>query len=173
MARKSATGKGAGKSRGKSSGSAADTISTPLKRTSAELTADPNPDSPRPADAPETPEEQRAPRTINFGSRSYAAEKSDIDGHTLDILPDMPDIRDRAYTPRLSALRQGIFPRIAFPVRNQKLDSSCTGFSTSSFVVNAMKPAASIGLVSASTTTVWFSRRALSGPSSVEGPMST
>jgi hypothetical protein len=41
----------------------------------------------------------------------------------------MPDIRDRIYTPHLRALHPAIFPRIAFSVRDQGQDSSCTGFS--------------------------------------------
>ncbi|MXP64720.1 hypothetical protein E0493_15315 [Roseomonas sp. M0104] len=39
----------------------------------------------------------------------------------------MPDIRDRIYQPTLRALQPSIFPRIAFPVRDQGVDSSCTG----------------------------------------------
>ncbi|TXL72866.1 hypothetical protein FHP25_24005 [Vineibacter terrae] len=41
----------------------------------------------------------------------------------------MPDIRDRIYHPHLRALHPGIYPRIAFSIRNQGNDSSCTGFA--------------------------------------------
>lgn len=49
--------------------------------------------------------------------------------YTLDILPDLPDIRDRVYQPHLRALHAAIYPRVSFPVRNQGADASCTGFS--------------------------------------------
>jgi hypothetical protein len=66
---------------------------------------------------------------IQVGSRAFPARRTTLGEHTLDILPDMPDIRDRIYRPHLRALHPAIFPRIAFPVRNQGADSSCTGFS--------------------------------------------
>ncbi|MBM3609481.1 MAG: C1 family peptidase, partial [Alphaproteobacteria bacterium] len=47
----------------------------------------------------------------------------------FDILPDLPDIRDRPYRPHLRALEPGIYPRIPFAVRDQGTDNSCTGFA--------------------------------------------
>jgi hypothetical protein len=104
---------------------------------------------PRPDDAPRTtaeahiieqPVDQRIPtdaigrsagvgNAIRISNRAFAARPSKLGKHTLDILPDMPDIRDRIYQPHLRALEPGIYPRVAFPVRNQGEDSSCTGYS--------------------------------------------
>ncbi len=67
--------------------------------------------------------------TIKVGSRVFVAKPSTIGKRKLDILPDMPDIRDRIYQPHLRALHPGVYPRIAFPVRDQGNDSSCTGFA--------------------------------------------
>ncbi|XOC78093.1 C1 family peptidase [Microvirga sp. M2] len=69
------------------------------------------------------------PPSIRVGNREFSGSKQKLGPHVLDILPDMPDIRDRIYLPHLRALLPGIYPRIAFPVRNQGRDSSCTGFA--------------------------------------------
>lgn len=69
------------------------------------------------------------PTAIQVGNREFAGASKKLGPHLLDILPDMPDIRDRIYLPHLRALHPGIYPRIAFPVRNQGKDSSCTGFA--------------------------------------------
>lgn len=66
---------------------------------------------------------------IQVGNREFPGAKKKLGRHTLDILPDMPDIRDRIYLPHLRALHSGIYPRIAFSVRDQGKDSSCTGFA--------------------------------------------
>lgn len=66
---------------------------------------------------------------IIVGNRVFPGKAKILGKRTLDILPDMPDIRDRIYAPHLRALSPGIYPRIAFSVRNQGEDSSCTGFS--------------------------------------------
>ncbi len=66
---------------------------------------------------------------IQVGNRAFAGVSKKLGGHVLDILPDMPDIRDRIYLPHLRSLHPGIYPRIAFPVRDQGKDSSCTGFA--------------------------------------------
>ncbi len=70
---------------------------------------------------------------IQIGNRSFFAQPTKIatprGKRKLDILPDMPDIRDRPYIPHLRPLHAGIYPSIAFQVRDQGLDSSCTGYS--------------------------------------------
>jgi hypothetical protein len=66
---------------------------------------------------------------IRVAGRSFAANARKLGGRKLDILPDMPDIRDRIYHPHLRALHSAIYPRIAFSVRDQGADSTCTGFS--------------------------------------------
>src|SRR5262245_26480967 len=66
---------------------------------------------------------------IRVGNRVLPGRSSKVGNRKLDILPDMPDVRDRIYTPTLSALASAIRPKIAFPIRNQGRDSSCTGFS--------------------------------------------
>jgi hypothetical protein len=66
---------------------------------------------------------------ITVGSRVFAGSPRSLAGRKLDILPDMPDIRDRFYVPHFRALQSAIYPRIAFAVRNQGQDSSCTGYS--------------------------------------------
>lgn len=66
---------------------------------------------------------------IQIGNRQFAAKPRSVGERKLDILPDMPDIRDRLYAPGLKPMLQGIYPRIAFSIRNQGADTSCTGFS--------------------------------------------
>ena len=64
---------------------------------------------------------------VRIGNREFDTLPKSLGGRTLDILPDLPDIRDRIYQPHLRALEPSIFPRIAFPVRDQGSTSSCTG----------------------------------------------
>jgi hypothetical protein len=66
---------------------------------------------------------------IVVGNRVFAGKPRRLAGRKLDILPDLPDIRDRIYMPHLRALEPAIFPKIPFGVRNQGEDSSCTGFA--------------------------------------------
>ena len=66
---------------------------------------------------------------IQVGNRVFRGKPSRLGQRKLDILPDMPDIRDRMYIPHLRALYPAIYPRIAFSIRDQGPDSSCTGFS--------------------------------------------
>jgi hypothetical protein len=66
---------------------------------------------------------------IQIGNRKFSAKATTLGTRKLDILPDMPDIRDRIYAPNLRPLLPGVYPRVAFTVRNQGADSSCTGFS--------------------------------------------
>ncbi|MDF0522822.1 C1 family peptidase [Bradyrhizobium yuanmingense] len=66
---------------------------------------------------------------IQIGNRDISGRVSALGKRKLDVLPDMPDIRDRVYQPSLRALHPAIFPRISFGVRDQGSDSSCTGFS--------------------------------------------
>ena len=88
------------------------------------------------------PEEQAAaaptPRTdpgsdteLHVGNRTYLAghRTKGAEQRNLDILPDLPDIRDRIYQPHLRALHPGIYPRIAFEVRDQGSENSCVGHS--------------------------------------------
>lgn len=67
--------------------------------------------------------------TIRIGSRVFAGTSRRVGSRTLDILPDMPDIRDRFYNPTLVPLLPSIRPKISIPVRDQGDDQSCTGFS--------------------------------------------
>jgi Papain family cysteine protease len=69
------------------------------------------------------------PGRIRIGNRELSSRPETLGKRKLDILPDMPDIRDRIYQPNLRALHAAIFPRLAFSVRDQGNDSSCTGFS--------------------------------------------
>ena len=69
------------------------------------------------------------PARIRVGNREFVGGRKKLGSRVLDILPDMPDIRDRIYLPHLKALYPGIYPRIAFSVRDQGKDSSCTGFA--------------------------------------------
>ena len=64
---------------------------------------------------------------VRVGNREFSASPRMLGGRRLDILPDLPDIRDRIYQPTLRALEPSIFPRIAFSVRDQGSASSCTG----------------------------------------------
>ena len=80
-----------------------------------------------PADAIATTSDKLT--TIQVGNRVFRGAPTRLGKHKLDTLPDMPDIRDRMYIPHLRALDPAIFPRIAFSVRDQGPDSSCTGFS--------------------------------------------
>ena len=70
-----------------------------------------------------------SPEVLRVGPRDFNGEASRLGKYKLDILPDQPDIRDRPYRPHLRALEPGIYPRVAFQVRDQGEDSSCTGFA--------------------------------------------
>ncbi|MER9304241.1 C1 family peptidase [Mesorhizobium sp. M0496] len=63
---------------------------------------------------------------IQLGNRTFKQQRK-LHNRTLNALPDLPDIRDRIYQPRLSVLRPSIYPKIAFTVRNQGSLQSCTG----------------------------------------------
>ncbi|WP_287062435.1 C1 family peptidase [Mesorhizobium sp.] len=88
---------------------------------------------PSPLDAANIPADAAASTTetpgdsIKIGNRTFGAAPTKLGGRTLDILPDLPDVRDRIYHPRLRALSPSIYPRIAFKVRDQGAASSCTG----------------------------------------------
>jgi len=69
--------------------------------------------------------------TLIVGSRKYLraeVEQGDTIRH-LDILPDLPDIRDRIYQPHLKPLMSNLRAEIDFTVRNQGNANSCTGHS--------------------------------------------
>jgi hypothetical protein len=78
-----------------------------------------------PADALVTPSSSWD--VVKIGNRELSAKPRTLGGRKLDILPDLPDIRDRIYQPHLRALRPSIFPTIAFSIRDQGNASSCTG----------------------------------------------
>jgi hypothetical protein len=80
-----------------------------------------------PADAVSIPKKDL--NTIRVGSRVLSGKPTKLGKRRLDILPDMPDIRDRMYLPHLRALHPAIYPRLAFSIRDQGEDASCTGFS--------------------------------------------
>ena len=82
-----------------------------------------------PADEAAAKKSPSAVQTVKLGKRVFLVGHRTADDRKLDILPDMPDIRDRFYQPHLRTLHPGIYPRIAFPVRDQGKDSSCTGFA--------------------------------------------
>ena len=69
------------------------------------------------------------PDAIIVGNRVFAGKPKKLGKRTLDILPDLPDIRDRIYLPHLRSLVPAIYPKIPFAVRDQGEDSSCTGFA--------------------------------------------
>jgi hypothetical protein len=108
------------RSRGRRSG-------PPLRTTAEARSMRPSGTSPIPADASGIAAPKLA--TIQVGNRIFRGKPVRLGKRTLDILPDMPDIRDRMYMPHLRALHPAIFPRIAFSIRDQGQDSSCTGFS--------------------------------------------
>jgi hypothetical protein len=66
---------------------------------------------------------------IRIANRKIGLEPVKLGKRILDVLPDLPDIRDRFYSPSLRALPGSIYPSIAFPVRDQGPSSSCTGFA--------------------------------------------
>jgi hypothetical protein len=66
---------------------------------------------------------------IQVGNRVFSGRPKTLGSRTLNILPDMPDIRDRFYLPNLRPLLPAIAPRISFSIRNQGQSSSCTGYS--------------------------------------------
>ncbi len=65
---------------------------------------------------------------IRVGNRKFPGKPKKLGTRKLDVLPDMPDIRDRTYRPILRALQSAIDPQIRFAVRDQA-KSSCTGFA--------------------------------------------
>ena len=119
MARKASGSKQTGRSRPRSKAPA-------VPRQSAEQRSAAAP-SPLPADA--APDTRAGFGVIQLGGRSFTAKTTTLGERKLDILPDLPDIRDRIYAPHLRPLQSAIYPRIAFSVRDQGADSSCTGYS--------------------------------------------
>ena len=59
-----------------------------------------------------------------------------IAGRTLNVQPDMPDLRDRMYEPALLSLKLTLDPPCEKmrPVRNQGKEGSCTGFALASAI---------------------------------------
>ncbi len=119
MARKANGSKQTGRSRSRAKPTATPR-QTAEQRSAAEA-------QPLPADT--APDASAGFGVIQLGGRSFNAKTTTLGARTLDILPDLPDIRDRIYAPHLRPLQTAIYPRIAFPVRDQGTDSSCTGFS--------------------------------------------
>ncbi|MBY5630905.1 C1 family peptidase [Rhizobium leguminosarum] len=67
--------------------------------------------------------------TLLVGTRTYRTRRASpsTGNRTLDILPDLPDIRDRIYQPNLQRLKPSKSPRIAFSIRDQGKENSCVG----------------------------------------------
>lgn len=99
----------------------------PVDEAAAKLGAEPTaPDSGGlPADAAATAPDALGV-SLQLGNRIFKLNRH-LRGRRLNVLPDLPDIRDRIYQPRLRALGPSIYPRIAFTVRNQGGLQSCTG----------------------------------------------
>ena len=76
--------------------------------------------------------------TIKIGSRVFKGKGSKVAGRRFDILPDMPDIRDRIYIPTLRPLRSALKTKVLIAVLDQGTDQSCTGFSLA-HVVDIMR----------------------------------
>ena len=78
-----------------------------------------------------SPDAASSTKSLRMGGRSYlvASTRAGGESRNLDILPDLPDIRDRLYLPHLRNLEPSIDPPENFPVRDQKQEPSCTGFS--------------------------------------------
>ena len=78
-----------------------------------------------------TPRDAVSDAGLYVGNRYYLARrKSEKTGErVLDILPDLPDIRDRLYLSHLQRLPPQKSPRIAFSVRDQGKANSCVGFA--------------------------------------------
>lgn len=85
------------------------------------------PSEPEPADTPV--HKECDDREIRIANRRISLKPVKLGKRTLNVLPDLPDIRDRFYSPSLRALPGSIYPSIAFPVRDQGPSSSCTGFA--------------------------------------------
>ena len=67
--------------------------------------------------------------TIRIGSRTFKGKGSHAAGRRFDILPDMPDIRDRIYDPTLLPLKPALQTKVSIPILDQGAAQSCTGFS--------------------------------------------
>lgn len=72
--------------------------------------------------------------TIRIGGRVFAGHRAAIDGHRLDVLPDLPDIRDRIYQPHLRPLPPTLLTAVPFAARHQHDANSCTGFALAQVV---------------------------------------
>lgn len=66
---------------------------------------------------------------IRIANRSFSASRKKLSNRVLDVLPDLPDIRDRIYQPHLRALRPSRYPSIPFKIRDQGSSNSCTGYA--------------------------------------------
>lgn len=66
---------------------------------------------------------------VRIGSREFSVRNQELAGRKLNILPDLPDVRDRIYHPMLRPLKAEIRPKIAFDVRDQLATQRCTGFA--------------------------------------------
>lgn len=66
---------------------------------------------------------------IRIGSREFSVKSRELAGRSLNILPDLPDVRDRIYQPMLRPLKAEIRPKIGFDVRDQRATQRCTGFA--------------------------------------------
>jgi Papain family cysteine protease len=53
---------------------------------------------------------------------------------TLNVFPDMPDMRDRYYEPTLQVLQPRLHPPLGVPVRDQGIEGACTGFGLATVI---------------------------------------
>lgn len=99
------------------------------KDAAGEIVATRDADEPSPRVAPDDDK-------IVVGDRVFLGKRQTTgsERRTLDILPDIPDLRDRIYQPHLRVLASGIYPAIAFPVRDQGASNSCVGYALAHIV---------------------------------------
>lgn len=104
-----------------------------------------------PADAgAPIPEAADTEKVFRIGNREFRVKAADLAGRKINILPDLPDVRDRLYQPTLRALKPEIRPTVNFAVRDQLTSSSCTGFALAHVIdVLTQDSAAGWGSVSA------------------------
>lgn len=68
-------------------------------------------------------------RIVRIGNREFNVRVAELAGRQINILPDLPDVRDRIYQPTLRPVNAQVLPAINFPIRDQRSSSACTGFA--------------------------------------------
>jgi hypothetical protein len=104
---------------------AAAALGAPAARTPAG--GAPNDAVPADASSPARPADRAG--VVRLGSREFSVGSQELAGRKLNILPDLPDVRDRIYQPMLRPLKAEIKPKIGFAVRDQGASQRCTGFA--------------------------------------------